>query len=99
MVLFFGFGIGYGFGYGFGFSLCFGFVLVFGSEWGFWLWVWLWFWNWGWIWLIDCSHFQAGKGRTGLMICCFLMFQYGISFQDSMDYYGRRRTHNAKVRY
>lgn len=30
------------------------------------------------------------------MICCFLMFQYGISYQDAMDFYGRRRTHNAK---
>lgn len=45
---------------------------------------------------IVAVHCKAGKGRTGLMICCLLMFMFGLSAHDAMAFYGRRRTHNAK---
>ncbi|KAL4480821.1 hypothetical protein ABPG72_001690 [Tetrahymena utriculariae] len=42
-------------------------------------------------------HCKAGKGRTGVMICCFLMYsgehQKAI---DSLRYYGMMRTKNKK---
>lgn len=43
-------------------------------------------------------HCKAGKGRTGVMICCFLMYSGTFdSAVDSLRYYGRMRTKNKKV--
>lgn len=42
-------------------------------------------------------HCKAGKGRTGLMICCYLL--YSGMFKNSyecMRYYGAMRTNNKK---
>lgn len=43
------------------------------------------------------SHFLSGKGRTGLMISCFLI-QSGIkaTAKDALDFFGARRTHDGK---
>ena len=44
-------------------------------------------------------HCKAGKGRTGIMICCYLLFS-GLcentlrAFQD----YAERRSHQRKVK-
>jgi phosphatidylinositol-3,4,5-trisphosphate 3-phosphatase/dual-specificity protein phosphatase PTEN len=43
-------------------------------------------------------HCKAGKGRTGVMLICYLLFS-GL-FQNSdeaMEYYAKIRTKNAKV--
>ncbi|CAD8203149.1 unnamed protein product [Paramecium pentaurelia] len=42
-------------------------------------------------------HCKAGKGRTGMMICCYLLYsgKY-ISSQDAITYYGLIRTLNQK---
>ena len=42
-------------------------------------------------------HCKAGKGRTGLMICCWLL--YNREWKDtesSMSYYAAMRTYNQK---
>ncbi|EAR87674.3 PTEN tumor-suppressor protein C2 domain protein (macronuclear) [Tetrahymena thermophila SB210] len=46
---------------------------------------------------IAAVHCKAGKGRTGVMICCFLMFS-GVYEKaiDSLRYYGIMRTKNKK---
>lgn len=41
-------------------------------------------------------HCKAGKGRTGLMICAYLVFTQGFDDQESMRVYGLRRTYNGK---
>lgn len=42
-------------------------------------------------------HCKAGKGRTGLMICCLLLFQ-GVceTADDALEHYGKMRTSNGK---
>ncbi|EGR32119.1 phosphatase and tensin, putative, partial [Ichthyophthirius multifiliis] len=42
-------------------------------------------------------HCKAGKGRTGVMICCYLMYskQHGTAI-DALRYYGMMRTQNKK---
>lgn len=42
-------------------------------------------------------HCKAGKGRTGLMICCFLLWNNDWDTAESaLSFYGAARTHNQK---
>lgn len=41
-------------------------------------------------------HCKAGKGRTGLMICAYLVFNQAFDDLESMRIYGLRRTYNGK---
>jgi len=44
-------------------------------------------------------HCKAGKGRTGLMISCLLCFRYqdkGFDSKTALDFFGVRRTDDAK---
>ena len=36
---------------------------------------------------------QAGKGRTGLMVCAYLVY-CGMSVEDALHLYAQRRTTN-----
>ena len=36
-------------------------------------------------------HCKAGKGRTGSMICAYLMFKFGYGVEEVMEFYGERR--------
>eukprot|EP00897_Mesotaenium_endlicherianum_P009151 jgi/Mesen1/8264/ME000448S07412 len=38
---------------------------------------------------------QAGKGRTGLMVCCFLVYM-GMSPDEALRFYGEKRTTDCK---
>jgi len=42
-------------------------------------------------------HCKAGKGRTGLMICCYMIFsQEWSNPKDALDFYAAMRTFNKK---
>jgi len=42
-------------------------------------------------------HCKAGKGRTGVMICCYLLFvKHSISAEAVLRYYGDKRTTDQK---
>ena len=42
-------------------------------------------------------HCKAGKGRTGLIICCYLVFSETFSnAYEALIYYGRMRTKDEK---
>ena len=46
---------------------------------------------------IAAIHCLAGKGRTGTMICCYLMYSNFVnSADDAIKLYGRMRTTNGK---
>lgn len=40
-------------------------------------------------------HCKAGKGRTGLMICCYMVHQ-GRTAEEAMQFYAEKRTFNNK---
>ncbi|OMJ88241.1 hypothetical protein SteCoe_9823 [Stentor coeruleus] len=41
-------------------------------------------------------HCKAGKGRTGLMICAYIVFIQAYDDKGAMEIYGLRRTYNGK---
>ncbi|KAF0993356.1 hypothetical protein HZS_2179, partial [Henneguya salminicola] len=42
-------------------------------------------------------HCKAGKGRTGLMICCYLLFSnYCKTACEALNLFALKRTHNKK---
>ena len=42
-------------------------------------------------------HCKAGKGRTGVMICCYLAYSRpDIDAYEALQYYGKIRTKNSK---
>ncbi|KAI8849172.1 protein-tyrosine phosphatase-like protein [Chytridium lagenaria] len=44
-------------------------------------------------------HCKAGKGRTGLMVCCYLLFSGQCkTAEEAMQLYGSLRTSDGKVR-
>lgn len=44
-------------------------------------------------------HCKAGKGRTGLAVCCLLLFLEACEDSyDSLEFFNKRRTTDGKVK-
>lgn len=45
---------------------------------------------------VAAVHCKAGKGRTGVMICAFLVYAMQLDFESAMSHYQDHRTQDAK---
>ena len=47
---------------------------------------------------VAAIHCKAGKGRTGVMIICYLIFtELFKTSEEAIQHYGKMRTYNGKV--